>query len=107
MKRIGIEPGKSFSLAAASPEVQEALRAAPLEVLTRIKMAFYRAGTLADGWRTNMTALGTYGTDYLHRAGIAYAALGANTIEDAVYPTAFADADGEPFSSDRRYIRRL
>jgi len=28
MKRIGIEPGKSFSLAAASPEVQEALRAA-------------------------------------------------------------------------------
>jgi hypothetical protein len=103
MKRIGIEPGKSFSLAAASPEVQEALRAALQEALTQIKMAFYRAGTLADGWHTNMTAIGTYGTDYLHRAGIAYAALGANTIEDAVYPTAFADSDGEPLRSDRHY----
>ena len=38
------------------------------------------------------------------RAGVAYAGLGANTIEDAVYPTAFADADGKPFSSESRYI---
>lgn len=29
---------------------------------------------------------------------------GANVIEDALYPTAFADADGQPFSSDRRYV---
>ena len=35
---------------------------------------------------------------------IAYAGLGANTIEDAVYPTAVTDADGKPFSSDNRYM---
>jgi hypothetical protein len=103
MKRIGIEPGKSFSLAAVSPEVKEFLRAAPPKALKQIKVAFFRAGSLVNGWRTNMTAIGTYGTDYLHRAGIAYAALGANTIEDAVYPTAFADAYGQPFRSDQRY----
>ncbi|MGC2225209.1 MAG: DUF1214 domain-containing protein [Methylocella sp.] len=51
-----------------------------------------------------MTAIGTYATDYLHREGIAYAALGANTIEDADYPTAFADANGQPFKSDQRYV---
>ena len=37
IKRIGVEPGKSFSDAAASPKVQEALRAAPPEALKRIK----------------------------------------------------------------------
>lgn len=104
MKRIGIEPGKSFSLTGASPEVQQALRAAPPEALKQIKAGFLKSGTLVSGWRTNLTAIGTYGTDYLHRAGIAYAGLGANPIEDAVYPTALADADGQPFSSDRHYV---
>ena len=51
-----------------------------------------------------MTAIGTYGADYLHRAGVAFGALGANVPDDAVYPTAFADADGQPFSSEKRYI---
>ena len=35
---------------------------------------------------------------------IAYVGIGANTIEDAVYPSAVTDADGKPFSSDNRYI---
>ena len=60
-------------------------------------------GIARGGWRTSLTAVGTYGTDYLSRAGVAYAGLGANTIEDAVYPTALLDAEGRPFSSDRRY----
>jgi hypothetical protein len=103
MKRIGIEPGKSFSLADASPDVQQALKAAP-EAFKVVEAAFRTSGTLANGWRTNLTAIGTYGTDYLHRAAVAFAGLGANTIEDAVYPTAFADADGQPFDSGRRYV---
>ena len=103
LKRIGIEPGKSFSLASASPEVQRALNAAVPEAQQDIEAASQRSGVLANGWRTNLTAIGTYGTDYLHRAGIAFAGLGANTIEDAVYPSLFADTNGEPLSSDRRY----
>jgi hypothetical protein len=63
-----------------------------------------RAGVANAGWRTNLTAIGTYGADYLNRAGVAYAGIGANTIEDAVYPTAFIDAEGKPFSSDSRYV---
>ena len=72
--------------------------------LQNIKTRFLKIGVISSGWRTNLTAIGTYGTDYLSRAGIAYAGLGANTIEDAVYPTAITDADGKPFSSDNRYI---
>lgn len=104
MKRIGIESGKSFNLASAPKEVQDALNAAPAVALKQIKEAWSKAGVQANGWRTNVTAIGTYGTDYLHRAGVAYGGYGANVIEDALYPTAFADADGQPFSSDKRYV---
>lgn len=104
LKRIGLEPGKSFSLAAAPPEARHALQAAPAEALAQIKAAFAGSGTLANGWRSNLSAIGVYGPDYLHRAGIAYAGLGINVPEDAVYPTAFADQDGQPFSSDRSYV---
>jgi hypothetical protein len=104
MKRIGIEPGKSVDLASTPKDVQDALNAAPAVALEQIKQAWSKAGVLANGWRTNMTAIGTYGTDYLHRAGVAYGGYGANVIEDALYPTAFADADGQPFSSDKRYV---
>lgn len=104
MKRIGIEPGKSFKLTSAPKEVQDALNSAPTVALPQIKEAWSKAGVLANGWRTNMTAIGTYGTDYLHRAAVAYGGYGANAIEDALYPTAFADADGQPFSSDNRYV---
>ncbi|UST72292.1 DUF1254 domain-containing protein [Pseudomonas siliginis] len=107
MKMIGIEPGKSFSYAAAPQVIQDALKAAPESALEQIKGAFRKSGTFANGWRTNMTAIGTYGADYLHRAGVAYAALGANVIEDAVYPTAFTDAEGKPLLSDHRYVLRF
>jgi hypothetical protein len=103
MKRIGIEPGRSFSLATEPGEIRDALNAAPALALAAIKAAWTRAGVLTNGWRTNLTAIGTYGTDYLHRAGVAYGGLGANVPEDAVYPTAFADAEGRPFESGKRY----
>lgn len=103
LKRIGIVPGQAFSYAKAPPAIQQALDSAPEAALKQIKSAFRSSGSVANGWRTNMTAIGTYGADYLHRAGVAYAGLGANVIEDATYPTAFTDAEGKPLRSDQRY----
>ena len=104
MRRMGIEPGKPFAFDKASPEVQGALSEAGPLALKRIKARFLNAGVASAGWRTNLTAIGTYGADYLSRAVIAYVGLGSNTIEDAVYPTALTDADGKPFISDNRYV---
>jgi hypothetical protein len=104
MRRIGIEPGKPFAFDKASPEIQRALTEAGPAALNTIKARIAKAGVANSGWRTNLTAIGTYGADYLNRAGVAYTGIGANTIEDAVYPTAFTDADGKPFSSDSRYF---
>ncbi len=104
MKRIGIEPGKGFSLASAPPEIQEALKAAPEAALAAIKAAWRNSGVTANGWKINLTAIGTYGTDYLRRAGVAFGGLGANTPDDAVYPTTFAEPDGKPYDSGQRYM---
>ena len=104
MRRMGIEPGKPFAFDKSSPEIQSALTEAGPTALKKIKMQILKAGVDHQGWRTNLTAVGTYGADYLARAGVAYAGLGANTIEDAVYPTAFADADGKPFTSEKSYV---
>jgi hypothetical protein len=104
MQRIGIEPGKSFLLDRRSPEIRSAVSDALPQARTKIRAAFAHSGVQTNGWRTNLTAIGSYGTDYLHRAGVAFAGLGANTIEDAIYPTAIVDADGKPFSSDNRYV---
>ena len=104
MRRMGIELGKAFAFDNASPEIQRALTEAGPAALKKIKAQFLNAGVAHEGWRTNLTAVGTYGADYFTRAGVAYAGLGANTIEDAVYPTAITDADGKPFSSDNRYV---
>lgn len=104
MRRVGIEPGKRFSFDKATPEVQRALTEGSAAAQKEISTRFRRVGVANAGWRTNLTAIGTYGTDYLGRAAVAYAGLGANTIEDAVYPTAVTDAEGQPFSSDKSYV---
>ncbi|MCU1717069.1 DUF1254 domain-containing protein [Pseudomonas sp. 5P_3.1_Bac2] len=104
LKRLGIEPGQAFDFSQASPEVQAAMRDAPAAALGLIEQSFKQSGVFVNGWRTNLTAIGTYGADYLRRAGVAYAGLGANPIEDAIYPSAFNDSEGKPLQSDQRYV---
>jgi len=51
-----------------------------------------------------MTDLGRYGADYNTRAFIAYAGLGALTSDDAVYPSAFVDGNGQVLDAAYKYI---
>ncbi|WXL24866.1 DUF1254 domain-containing protein [Ectopseudomonas mendocina] len=104
MKRIGLVAGEPFELNKLSPEVQQALRNAANDALPMIKSAFRDSGVQKNGWSINLTAIGTYGTDYLRRAGVAYAGLGANVVEDAIYPSAYTDSEGKPLQSDKRYV---
>ena len=101
MKRIGLEPGKSFDIANARPAVRDALTAAAPKALKKIKE--YQSDKIINGWIMVMSPIGTYGTDYLKRAEIAYAGLGANCVEDAIYPFAMVQTDGKPFDSAARY----
>jgi hypothetical protein len=104
MKRIGVEPGRSFRVAALSTTLRLDLDTCWAAAKALIVGRAERSGDGPGGWRTHLSGVGAYGNDYLHRASIAYSALGANSPEDAVYPTSFADAEGRPYSSERRYL---
>jgi hypothetical protein len=105
MERLGIVPGESFDLSKASPETKSALEAAPAAGMAKIKAYAPHASVLINNWGMIMNPVGTYGTDYLKRAFIAYFGLGANVVEDAVYPSALVDAHGKPlFDSGMKYV---
>lgn len=103
MCRIGLEPGKLFSFSEISGELRESIDEAWPVARDRIKYAAQTGGTLVNGWRIRLGGIGTYGADYLQRAAVAYFGLGANTPDDAIYPSAFTDADGAALSCDQRY----
>ncbi len=107
MNRIGLEPGKRFDFDQAPKNVQTALTKAIPIGRKMIEGGLAKAGTIVNNWTMMTPPIGTYGTDYLRRAQIAYGGLGANVIEDAIYPTAFVDADGTLFNSNKKYIVRF
>jgi hypothetical protein len=62
-----------------------------------------KAGPLVNGWRIALAGVGTYGANYLRRATVAHVGLGANSTEDAVYPSAYTDSEGRALDSAARY----
>jgi hypothetical protein len=104
MRQIGIEPGKSFDLAKASPQIQKALKKGVSFGIEELKGGLSKAGTIVNNWGMLLPPIGTYGTDYFRRALIAYGGLGANVIEDAIYPAAYVDKDGKSFKSSEKYV---
>lgn len=103
MRRIGIEPGKSFDVESASPAVKKALEAAP--ALGKQLMA-WKVPTLArvaNHWSMNTDTMGVYGNYYLKRAIVAQLGLGANLPEDAIYPLNLGDEAGRPLDGANKY----
>jgi hypothetical protein len=103
MKRIGIEPGKSFDTANLDPAVQKALDAAPADAQ---KLMAWKVPTIArveNGWSMNTDTMGVYGNYYLKRAIVAQLGLGANLPEDAIYPMNLGDDTGKPLDGVNKY----
>jgi hypothetical protein len=53
-----------------------------------------------DGPWSSLQDAGRYGTDYLHRAGVAKIGLGANVPEESMYYVARSGPDGAPLRGD-------
>jgi hypothetical protein len=103
MKRIGIEPGKSFDFNKLDPAVQQALMSAPEDAQ---KLMAWKVPTLArvvNGWSINTDTMGVYGNYYLKRAIITQIGLGANLPEDAIYPSNLFDDTGKPLDGANKY----
>jgi hypothetical protein len=104
MKRIGLEPGKSFD----SGKVDAAILArGAADGLKLMKDKMPTLARVVNGWQMNTDTVGVYGDYYLKRAIVAMAGLGANQPEDAIYPLAVADADGKPITAENNYVLRF
>jgi hypothetical protein len=101
IKRIGLEPGKSFDRNAVSAGVLASGAAAGMQLMVEKTPTLAR---VVDGWQMNTDTMGVYGDYYLKRAIVAMVGLGANQPEDAVYPLNFSDESGNPVSGENRYV---
>lgn len=104
MERVGIVAGKDFKLADAPPAVKQGLARAAPAALARMKELGPQLRQRRNGWIVSTTQIGTYGVDYLMRAYIAFAGLGALPNDEAIYPSTFTDADGKPLSGADKYV---
>jgi hypothetical protein len=103
LRRIGFEPGKSFDLDKAPPDVRKALESAPGEAQQLMASTLPTIARVANGWSMNTNTMGVYGTWYLKRAIVAQYGLGANLPEDAIYPANLADETGRPLDGANKY----
>ncbi|MFT3818975.1 MAG: DUF1254 domain-containing protein [Rubrivivax sp.] len=104
MERLGLVVGQSFDLTQADPAVQRALARAVPDAYQRIQNRVRGFGAPVDGWLSTASKIGVYGNDYLLRAFIAYAGLGALPTEEALYPMVVTDGEGKPFTGAARYV---
>ena len=103
LKRIGIEPGKSFDFAKLDSSVQKALTSAPKDAQALMKWKVPTLARVVNYWSMNTDTMGVYGNYYLKRAIVAQLGLGANLPQDAIYPLNLGDAAGKPLDGANRY----
>ena len=77
----------------AAPQDAQKLMAWKLPTLARV----------ANGWSMNTDTVGVYGNYYLKRAILAQQGLGANVVEDAIYPLNLGDESGKPLDGANKY----
>lgn len=103
-KRIGLNADGSFDPSKLPAEIQKALAEGAAAGLKLMKDKIPTLAPVVNGWSMNTTTMGVYGNYYLKRAIVALVGLGANQPEDAIYPLALADKNGQPLTGDRAYV---
>lgn len=103
MKRLGLEPGKGCDFEALPLSVKSAIHDAPKSAMARIAHQ-HDDGRNANGWSIPVNPLGTYGTDYLKRARVAFLGLGADTIDDIIHAIYDERSSREALDSNSSYV---
>jgi hypothetical protein len=103
LKKIGIEPGKSFDIDKLDPAIRNALGSAPEDAKKLMEWKIPTLARVVNGWSMNTDTVGVYGNYYLKRAIVAQVGLGANLPEDAIYPLNLGDETGKPLDGANKY----
>ena len=103
IKKIGIEPGKSFDISKVDPAIQRGLDSAPQDAQRLMAWKVPSLARVADGWSMNTDTMGVYGNYYLKRAIVTQLGLGANLPEDAIYPINLVHNTHQPLDGTYKY----
>jgi hypothetical protein len=103
LARIGFHPGQAYDLARQPPAIQAGVRMAVRDGLEALKGNGVGGLKRIGHWNFQPGHLGAYGGDYRFRAQVALGGLGANRVEDAIYPNTGEDADGKPLLGSNTY----
>lgn len=103
--KIGLVAGKDFD---ASKLRADFAKRIPQVAFDRIMLQFKVNKAVKDinGWAFD-TETGLYGTNYLNRALVTAIGLGANRVQDAIYPTSLKDAEGKSYDGANKYVMRF
>ncbi len=103
MRRLGLVAGEPFDIDALDTGTRDAIEAGAVSAQARMER-LTAMHPVVDGWSQPTFTMGVYGTDYWRRAIIAKIGLGANLVEDAVYPVLFHDAAGNTPVGEVDYV---
>jgi hypothetical protein len=103
MAKIGLVPGSDWDIGTLDAAIATALGGVPQAALAKVLSHAPDAGTIVNGWQITMPA-GVYGTDYLQRALVNWQGPGWNRQEDAIYPLARVDGEGQPLNGAKMYV---
>lgn len=105
LESIGIKPGTPFDPQSLAPatwkEVQQGYAAGKRNIL---KIPY---GIASGNWFIMPENIGRFGTDYTTRTLVARMGIGANLREDAIYPFANKDAEGNELNGKNKYEIRF
>ena len=93
MRRLGLVAGEPFDTDRLDAGTREAIETGAASAKSRMER-LSSMHPVVDGWSQPTFTMGVYGTDYWRRAIVAKVGLGANLVEDAVYPVLFHEAAG-------------
>lgn len=103
MRRLGLVAGEAFDDEALDSVTRDAIEAGAVSAKARMER-LSSMHPMVDGWSQPTFTMGVYGTDYWRRASIAKIGLGANLVEDAVYPVLHHDAAGNVPVGESDYV---
>jgi hypothetical protein len=102
LRTLGIAPGAPFSTEGLDADVVAALEEGVAQGKAAMAAEMKSLGKMVNQWGLTYD-MGRYGTKYAYRAAWTFVGIGGNVIEDAFYPLALNDADGEPLSGEHNY----
>jgi len=105
LAQFSIFPGQEFDLQALPPLQRKLLQTGMQLANQKLHEATESRETSPreNGWTVWRDSIGSYGTNYPIRAGVAMVGLGALQPSEAVYPTTFTDSNGSFLDGQYRY----